>query len=311
LSSNRAVCAWDDFLQMDLRHAGAWITPSVLDRVQSARALPTLTPGEALGDDLDALVVIGGGTLIDEAKFLARQREKPLRLIAVPTIWGSGAEASPVVVLNRDGKKEIHVDDKYLPDLIVDWPIVAESIAPQRAKEACGDCWAHVLEGFLSPLAAGDLRQELADTMDRMLALPLASDARWFELSRRACAGQARSSVGLVHGIAHTLEGPLAEAQPATGWHHARLCANYLLPVMSFNELVSGKWHKLLHEYDLKPAAIGEIVHALFERETYRSTLPLLEVHWRSVLRDRCTRTNCALARVDSQEYFRRESFSL
>ncbi len=285
--------------------------PECLRAAQQARALQVLTPGEALGDDLDTLVVVGGGTLIDEAKFLARQREQNLRLIAVPTIWGSGAEASPVVVLNRDGKKEIHIDDKYLPDLIVDWPTVAESIAPQRAKEACGDCWAHALEGFLSPLAAGDLRQELADTMDRMLALPLANDARWFELSRRACAGQARSSVGLVHGIAHTMEGPLTAAQPNAGWHHARLCANYLLPVMSFNEQASGKWHKLLQEYKLKPAAIAAVLHALFERETYRSTLPLLEEHWRSVLRDRCTRTNCAFARADSLEFFQKESFAL
>jgi alcohol dehydrogenase class IV len=311
LSNEPSLCSWQDFLAADLGRAVAWITPSVAARVQTERALATLPPGTPPPDDVDTLVVIGGGTLIDEAKYLARSRARPLRLVAVPTIWGSGAEASPIVVLDRDGQKTIHMGQQYLPDQVVDWPAAAESISAQRAREACGDCWAHALEGFLSPLARPELRRELADTMQAMLKLPLDNDPAWFAPSRRACAGQARSSVGLVHGIAHTLEGPLRKAQPDAGWHHARLCSNYLLPVMSFNASTTDKWGRFTAEYGLDAAAIGKVLRELFETETYRQTLPFLEQHWREVLRDRCTRTNSSLARPDSLEYFGRESFSL
>jgi alcohol dehydrogenase class IV len=305
------VWSWDEFLAADLGDVAAWITPSVRDRVPQSLAQHAVGTEEPLRHGIDSFVVIGGGTLIDEAKLLVRQSGRPVKLIAVPTIWGSGAEVSPVVVVNRDGKKLIHVGEEYLPDRVVDWPAVAATIGGSRAREACGDSWAHALEGFTSPLAPDELRRELADVMRDMLALPLGNDTRWFELSRRACAGQARSSVGLVHGIAHTLEGPLNQAEPAAPWHHARLCALYLLPVISFNTHASDKWLRLAQQYELDVGAIGQVLAGLFDLAAYQRTLPLLEQHWRDVIRDRCTRTNCALVRADSLEHFRRPPFSL
>ena len=82
-----------------------------------------------------------------------------------------------------------------------------------------------------------------------MITLPLGNDPRWFELSARACAGQARTSVGLVHGIAHTLEHHLRVEFPKAGWGHAQLCSLFLRPVIEFNRQHSPKWKRLMQEY--------------------------------------------------------------
>ena len=300
---------WTELLAADVGRAVAWVTPSVAGRVPTAARFACVPPAALLPGDLDTLVVIGGGTLIDKAKSAARDREQSVQLIAVATIWGSGAEASPVVVLDREGKKEILIDDKYRPDRRVIWEEVATSIPTARAKLACGDCWAHALEGFLSPLAGADVRAELVETMRQMLAVPLSNDARWFELSARACAGQARSSVGLTHGIAHTLEGPLRQAQPEEDWHHARLCSAFLWPVMCLNRTRSEKWSQLVGDQDLDFGAVDEVLRTLFDREGYEKALPTLVQHWRAVLRDRCTRTNSVLVRPTHLRYFEERAF--
>jgi alcohol dehydrogenase class IV len=132
------------------------------------------------------------------------------------------------------------------------------------------------------------LRAEIAGLMQEMIEVGVGKDARWFELSARAAAAQARSSVGLVHGIAHTLE-PLLP-----GWGHARLCATYLAPVLRFD----ARSQKTL------PRGVEEEAGKLFDRSKYEQTLPVLQDAWRDVLRDRNTRTNATLVRAADLQFF-------
>lgn len=268
-----------------------------------------MDPAQAPGHGAQWLIVVGGGSLIDEAKAL-RQNRPGLKLVAVPSIWGSGAEASPVIVLSRAGRKEIRIDPLALPDAIVYLPELSQTVPPERQRQACGDCWAHALEGFLSPLAAPELREALAGIIGRLLALPLSFNEQWFELSALACAAQSRAGVGLVHGIAHTLEAPLREQQPEKNWHHARFCSTFLAPVMSLNQASSDKWNQLLAEYHLPEPEIWKVLHALFEPDSFRAALPLLRREWRQVLRDPCSRTNSVLVRPDWLERFENLSLS-
>jgi alcohol dehydrogenase class IV len=250
------------------------------------------------------LVVIGGGALLDEAKYWRAEQRPALRLIAIPSIWGSGAEASPVVALNRSGRKRIFIGPRFLPDARAVWPELAVSIAPARARTACGDVWAHALEGFLSPLAGDALRAELAELMAQLLALPLANDPAWFEPSGRAAAGQARSSVGLAHGIAHALEGFLRTGFPGEEWGHARLCSLFLWPVMRFNAQASPKLQSLAAKHGLDIPGIMAVARDLFDEDAFGRATPLLKEHWPEVLRDPCSRTNSALVRPESLDYF-------
>ena len=286
-----------------LGRAALLAAPSVAERAAS------LSFGRATGLDdlpaeLDTLIVIGGGSLIDQAKVWRALQAPGTRLIAIPSIWGSGAEVSPVAVLDRDGAKEIHVGNEYLPDVRCLWPELADTIPKPHARHACGDAWAHALEGFLSPLAGIGLQGELAEVIREMSALPLAADPRWFEVSARACAGQARSSVGLVHGIAHQLEGALRSAYPEAGWGHARLCSVFLLPVMAFNREHSDKWVRLAGEHGIDDQAVLRLLRELHEPEAYAQALDLLDEHWMAVLRDPCSRTNSALVRPASKSFF-------
>jgi len=207
-------------------------------------------------------------------------------------------------VLTYLDRKEIHMGEGFLPNARVVWPELAVTVPPTLARYACGDSWSHALEGFLCPLAHDALRREIATLMAEMLALPLAPDPRWFELSALACAAQARAGVGLIHGIAHTLEPALRAEQPSAGWSHARLCATYLWPVLRFITTASPKAAALASEYDVALDQIGATIQELFDQNDYDLALPALCVNWMRVLRDPCTRTSCVLVRKEHLDYF-------
>ena len=290
--------------------AVVWATPSVRSAVRVGIPYPQVEPGEDLPPATRTLVAVGGGTLLDAAKVFRRERAPQVFLVAIPSIWGSGAEASPVAVISEGGRKVIRMGPEYLPDARVLWPSLAGTIPDRLARRACGDAWAHALEGFLSPLASEDLRHEIAALMRAMLDLPLSRDPRWFDASAAACAAQARSSVGLVHGIAHTLEGPLSESDPGFGWGHALLCATFLAPVLALDEEVSGKTSQMLSRHGVEPAKVRQVARALFESDAFDRALPALEAHWSAVLRDPSTRTNSALVRAGHLAFFRDRAFA-
>lgn len=280
-----------------VRAVAKWLDVPVLDSLADVPA------------HLDTLVVVGGGTRIDEAKIWRHEQRPGVRLVAVPSLWGSGAEASPVAVLSRDGEKDILMGDEFLPDVRCVVPELADTVPADTARHACGDAWSHAIEGFLSPLASDALRRELASLMQEMLELPLGRHAGWFEASARACEGQARSSVGLVHGIAHSLEGPLRQDQSHAEWGHARLCALYLFPVMCFNRQASDKFDVLTGAHGLDADALLRSIRRLFDEDDYSNALPMLQQHWKRVLRDQCSRTNSALVRPQSLSFFTERSF--
>lgn len=294
----------DQLLGAQLGRVVLLATPSVSDRVTESLPFERVLDLDQLPEDLDTLIVVGGGTLLDRSKVWRAQHAPGIRLIAIPSLWGSGAEVSPVAVLDRKGEKEIRIGDELIPDIRCLWPELILSIPDDMARNACGDTWSHALEGFLSPLADGDVQQELAEVIQEMVKLPLASDPRWIELSARACAGQAQAGVGLVHGIAHSLEQYIRAEFSQEGWGHARLCSLFLWPVMEFNRQHSPKWERLTQQYNLDSAAILSLLKDLHEPESYLRMLPLLDQHWMKILRDPCSRTNSVLVRPASKAFF-------
>jgi alcohol dehydrogenase class IV len=243
------------------------------------------------------LIVIGGGSLMDQAKCFRAWQRPELRLVLIPSIYGSGAEVSPIVVINRDAAKQIDAGGEFLPDAVVYWPELLSTVSPERARRACGDIWAHTLEAFLSPLASDGLRSELAALINEMLLLPLDRDARWFNAGARACALQAQASVGLVHGIAHVLEPVCRTRHPGQEWGHARLCASLVLPVMNLNRVASSRWTELARHYAIDEGALWSVLHHLFEPDSFAAILPDLKQNWMKILREPCTRTNGAVIR--------------
>jgi len=280
-----------------------YATPSVRARVAERMRFPLI---HSLGDlpaDAETLLVIGGGTAIDHAKYFRLTQRPSLRLIAIPSIWGSGAEASPIVVLTGE-RKDIHCNEDLIPDQYVVWPELAQSAPPNLLRFACGDVWVHAFEAFCSPLATEAIRQQAAELMNEIAGYPIGFDARWFDASAAACLLQARSSVGLVHGFAHVLETSLRERGPAGNWGHAKLCSTFLLPVLNFNLSRSPKVKDLAAQYGLNLAALRAAAQMLFNEQDYLAGMALAEQHWEVIARDRCSRTNCVLVRRDSLASF-------
>lgn len=283
-------------------------SPSVQARISAELPFPLVSCFADIDTAAGTLIVAGGGSLMDEAKYFRARQRPALRLILIPSIWGSGAEASPIVALNRVGGKEIAMGDEFLPDAVIYWPDFLTTISPARARHACGDAWAHALEAFVSPLACDSLRGELASLIGEMLRLPLGADARWFRAGARASALQARASVGLVHGIAHVLEHPLRVRYPEEDWGHARLCSVFLLPVMNLNCAASPKWSDLARQHSLDRDAVWGILQQLFDPAAVAAALPFLQENWMKILREPCTRTNGVLIRPRHLEEIERQA---
>ncbi|HEU5401951.1 MAG TPA: iron-containing alcohol dehydrogenase, partial [Terriglobales bacterium] len=286
-----------------LGRAYLWASPSVRSRVNKQINLPTIDLPEVLPGDAETLVVAGGGTAIDRAKHFRMSHWPALRLIAIPTLWGSGAEVSPVAVLSGQ-KKEIHFSDDLIPDQYVAWPELAQSAPHDLLRFACGDVWAHALEAFCSPLATEAIRGQAAELMNEIADYPIGFDERWFDAGAAACLLQARSSVGLIHGIAHVIEPILRSSEPMAKWGHARLCSTLILPVLNFNLSRSAKVETLAAQFGLKLDSVRAATQSLFSEADYLAVIAVAEQHWETIARDRCSRTNCILVRRDSFPFF-------
>jgi alcohol dehydrogenase class IV len=195
------------------------------------------------------------------------------------------------------------------PDARVVLPELAEGLPPRLALDGCGDSWSHVLEGALSPLAEETVSAQAAPLMREMLDVGLGNDPRWFDLSARACALQARASVGLIHAIAHVLEGPLQNADSKRGWGHARLCAIYAWPVLHLNAQINDKWPRFAATHDVNRDAVEVTVQRLYDDADFSRTLVTLEERWGDVLRDPLCRSNSALIRRSDLEHFTERRF--
>ena len=282
----------------------AVVSGSVRARCAGLLPFPIVSSFAEVPKEIGTLIVVGGGTLIDAAKIWRADCRPRARLAAIPSVWGSGAEATRIAVTNEGGLKKIRVDDALMPDVRAIVPEFAETLTPGMVKNGCGDAWAHAIEGFLSPLAGAEVRNDLAETMRRMLNAGIGNRPEWFELSARAAAGQAQSSVGLIHGLAHVIEGPMREAHPAQNFGHAGLCAVLAWPVLAFNTANSDKWGVLCAEYSLDRGAIEQTLRSLHDTEAFDLARPFIKSLWTSILRDPCTRTNSALVRPNHLAFF-------
>jgi alcohol dehydrogenase class IV len=295
------VWGLDELRQAKLGRTVVWARQPHRRLLEETITGDVLEAGAELPEGIDTLVVVGGGTLIDQAKRLRRDRHPKCRLIAIPTLWGSGAECSPIAVRTVPEGKDIQMGDDLLPDVRVEWPELGATVPPQLAKWACGDAWSHAYEAFVSPLASDEIRSAMAALMNRMAQLPLAYDPSWFGLGVEACLGQARSSVGLVHGFAHVLEARLGPA-----WSHARLCSVFLLPVIRFNLAHSPKLTGYAATFGADAQAMIAVAEQLFEPDGYAEAMRAAPDCWTQIARDRCSRTNHVLVRANAIEFFQR-----
>jgi alcohol dehydrogenase class IV len=261
---------------------------------------------ETIPEEMKTILIAGGGKSLDKWKYKLRDLAASKHtLIAIPTIWGSGSEVSSICVIDRKDRKEIFMDQAYLPDRYSYLKEFSDSIPQHLAKNACGDVWAHALEGFISPLASDKLRQDFSVLIGELYLMTDFRDFRWFALSSQASYYQSQASVGLIHGMAHVLEPLIGQ----TNWGHARLCATLLYPVFKFNEMYSDKLALLATEFAVDLPYLFEKLQVFFDHEDYDFCLSFIRDNWKTILKDQCSRTNGVLVRPKHLSFFLEKGF--
>ena len=201
------------------------------------------------------IVALGGGAVLDTAKFLWAQLECPdlvwsakatvigplrrnARFIAVPTTAGSGSEASQAAVLTADdGTKTPYVSPHWIPDLAILDPVLTVSL-PRETTVATGfDALTHAVEAAVSSLGNPFLQVLAATAVGLILRhLPAAAEnlqdlaARSGMLEAAFLAGlcQSTASTGAAHALSHA-------TSKLHGAPHGAATGFYLLPTMRWN----------------------------------------------------------------------------
>lgn len=211
----------------------------------------------------DALLAVGGGSVLDTAKCVAAVlgkgkdigslegvatiRAKLLPVVAVPTTAGTGSEATQFAVVKdrRLGRKRIYMDLSLVPaqsvldpELVVGLPRAGTAAtavdAITHAVEALGSRMANPVASALAVEAVRILVGEGA--LVRSLESPADVDARGACLVAAHLAGQAISSamLGACHAFAHALG---AQA----GVAHGVANGVFLTPIMRLNLAAGGE----------------------------------------------------------------------
>jgi alcohol dehydrogenase len=203
------------------------------------------------------IVGIGGGAVLDAAKFLWAQLEYPelalsgaaavsfgplrrkARFIAVPTTAGSGSEASQTAVLaGEDGAKIPSVSPHWVPDIAILDPVLTVSL-PREITVATGfDALTHAVESAVSSLGNSLVRAMAATAVGLVLRhLPAAAEnpqditAREGMLEAAFLGGlcQSAASTGAAHALSHA-------TSKVCGTPHGAGTGFYLLPTMRWNQ---------------------------------------------------------------------------
>lgn len=198
---------------------------------------PTVESVQAVVDHartarVGTLVAAGGGSALDTGKItaamLGNQRpvtdhllsanpvDRSVRLVAVPTTAGSGAEVTRTCVVSHEGRKSWMWDQAFVPDTVVLDPELTVGM-PQIVTVATGlDAFVHAVEAFTNVA-----RNETADraalaavatiprALPRVVAAPEDVESRRLMLEAATTAGVAidRCGTALAHCVGHALAG--------------------------------------------------------------------------------------------------------
>jgi alcohol dehydrogenase class IV len=234
----------------------------------------------------DAVVAIGGGSVIDAGKAMSAMltldesvenylegignknyQGKKIPFIAIPTTSGTGSEATKNAVLSKIGKegyKRSLRHDSLMPDIALVDPELTISCPPSVTAASGLDAFTQLLESYVSTKAT-PLTDALAFSgmeMIRDALLPACSDG-WNEIKIRSSMSYgaylsgltlSNAGLGLVHGFASSIGGHF-------NIPHGVICGTLLgvCTRITIEQLIEEKKHESLDKY----AKVGLMIHHL------------------------------------------------
>lgn len=211
---------------------------------------------EAIKQDVDGIIAIGGGSVIDTAKGaaillthggdLARDYSGaetlpgPLKpLVAIPTTAGTGSEVThAAVILDEETHTKLSFVDRHLaPALAVLDPELTVGLPPKLTAATAMDAFTHAIESFTS-IQANPFSEAMATRAIPLIRQSLLKavlhgedlEARSDLLTAATLAGIAfdHAMVGVVHGMSHATGG-------LVGVHHGTANSIFLPWGMEYN----------------------------------------------------------------------------
>jgi acetaldehyde dehydrogenase/alcohol dehydrogenase len=219
----------------------------------------------------DAIIAVGGGSVMDAAKAMRLFSESPqlsvrelslpfldarkriasfpqvahtLRLIAIPTTSGTGSEVSPAAVISVGERKVTLVDYSLVPDMAIVDPTLTLTMPSHVTADTGIDALTHALEAVVSIFASPFTDAFCMQAVNLILeALPRAYadgsdlEARTAMANAATIAGLAFSNafVGLNHALAHAVGARFGIA-------HGRANAIFLPHVLRYNASLPSKF---------------------------------------------------------------------
>ena len=247
-----------EFLWKDLQNRGMIATQMAIEGEPTVAAIEQAV-AEAAQIDVDVVIGIGGGSVIDAAKAVAVKLSNPgdlmdylevvgqgrplshpsLPCIAVPTTAGTGAEVTRNSVLRCDphGVKVSLRSSTMMPVRAMVDPNLTLSVPADVTAGTGLDAMTQLLEAFVSrranPLTDGLCREGLqraARSLERVCTHGEDADAREDMALASLFGGLALANAGL--GAVHGFAGPLGGMRSAP---HGMICAALLPNAMEAN----------------------------------------------------------------------------
>jgi acetaldehyde dehydrogenase / alcohol dehydrogenase len=221
--------------------------------------------------DADAIIAVGGGSVMDAAKAMRLFHESPhlnvtglslpfldprkriaefpqiehkVRLVAIPTTSGTGSEVSPAAVISVGKRKVTLIDYTLVPDMAIVDPNLTLTMPKEITADTGIDALTHALEAIVS-IFASPFTDAFCVQAARLIfpALPHAYkdgsdvEARTAMHNAATIAGLAFSNafVGLNHALAHPVGARFGIA-------HGRANAIFLPHVLRYNASLPSKF---------------------------------------------------------------------
>lgn len=206
----------------------------------------------------DAILAIGGGSVLDTAKAVAagaasgcpahklvgilKVKKGTVMQIAVPTTAGTGSETTVAAVISESdshAKRQI-LDPKIVPTVAILDPELTVGLPPHTTVNTAMDALTHALEAYTATYATPetDRYAEMAirmiyEALPRVWNKPEDIEAREQLLVASFLAGMAftRTYVGYVHAFAHTIGGKFGVAHGLANAVLLPHIMEYYLPV--------------------------------------------------------------------------------
>lgn len=204
-------------------------------------------------DDFEAVIGVGGGSVIDTAKAAAMAATNPgsireyvgmnlvknrvKTLLLIPSTAGTGSEVSQAIVLTIDGVKVAIWDPNLFADLAIVDPLMTINMPSALTAATALDALSHAVEAMMSldstPLTDA-IALEAIKLIGKSLKVAYANgknlEARYNLSLAAMMAGIAFSNAGLCggHAFAYTFASDY-------NLHHGASCALVLPYIMAFN----------------------------------------------------------------------------